>query len=89
MSISVIPYFGTRLKKSHGLTLKCNVHQCDPHGVPMECYSQELALTGYQADAIILVPRPKCAVIGPQAEQQQGKIVQVNTAELYVRRANN
>ena len=40
-------------------------------GNTRELYFQLLDLTALQTDAIFLVPRPKCAVIGPQAKQQK------------------
>ena len=58
-------------------------------GSTRELYFQLLDLTLFQPDAIFVVPRFKCAVIGPQAKQQKAQIAQVTTAELYVRRANN
>ena len=54
----------------------------------MECYFLLLDWAAYQLDAIFLGPRSKCPVIGPQTKQQKAQIAQVNTAELYVRRAN-
>ena len=65
-----------------------SIKLCLYHGVLWSAINKSWIGLHYQPDAIFLGPRSKCAVIGPEPKQQKGQIAQVNTAELYVRRAN-